>query len=135
MNMEDIRMIIKKTVMTSLLILSFIWQGTSLYGMMLSRFAVQKSTKLLSKKLLSSFTKRRYCDSPKKGTDTIEGLRKTIDSLKKDTDSLKEDTVFLEERLNSVFCVSGIALALSVINVWSLTFHTTVDHKYLHPCK
>ncbi len=81
--MEDIRMIIKKTVMASLLILTltFIWQGTSLYGM--HSFVARKSTELLSRKLLNLMTRRRYCDSPKKVTDILSDMQKNLASIKK----------------------------------------------------
>ena len=118
-------MIIKKTVMISLLILAFIWQGTSLYGM--HCFVARQFAKPLSKRLLQSFTKRRYCNRPKKGTDTIEGLRKTIDSLEKSNDILKKDTVFLEKRLDEIYKVGTIVFALSLVTFSGLSFHI-VNH-------
>ncbi len=78
-------MIIKKTVMTSLLILSLVWQGTSLYGM-LSRFVVQKSTKPLSGKVLNLMTRRGYCDSPKKETELLSAMQKDLASIKESVD-------------------------------------------------
>ncbi len=81
-------MIIKKTVMTSLLILTFIWQGTPLYGM-LSRFVVQKSTKPLSRKALNLMTRRGYCGSGKE-TDPIKNIIKIMDTMQKDLASIKE---------------------------------------------
>ena len=114
-------MIIKKTVMTSLLILAFIWQGTSLYGM--HRFVARKSTGFLSKKLSNLMTRRSYCDSSKKRTDTIEDLRKEINILNKYTDSLKKDTVFLKERLCETDNVIVVVWTLSAVTCSGLCLH------------
>ncbi len=94
-------MITKKT-MFSLLILSFIWQGTSLYGMYL---VARQSTRPLSGKLLNTFTKRYHCGSSAKGPDylkkKIRDLERDLEGAKKTITTLHKNIRYCEERLNT----------------------------------
>ncbi len=96
-------MIIKKTVtIFSLLILSLVWQGTSLYGMF-SRLAVQKSTGLSSRELSKLMAKGYYCG---KETGPMKDWRKT-------TNILNKKIVYLKESLVRAICYSTSFRAVS----------------------
>ncbi len=115
-------MIIKKTVTISLLILSLVWQGTSLYGM-LPRLAVQKSTKPFSRELSKLMTRRCYCG---KKTDSKTDPMKDdlLYFLKKDVASIREYMASIKESVDwigrpkkwyqsvpvGVFSIAGAAL-------------------------
>ncbi len=133
--MEDIRMIIKKTVMTLLLILTFIWQGTSLYGM--HRFVARQSTELLSRKLSNLMTRRSYCNSPKKGTDPMKKVSKRMDTMQKNLDSLGERVYNMEAantRLYSLLVVPSFRLSFLTI-ACGLSLYTAVDSYFDCKCQ